>query len=66
MTLSQVIEVVLAKHGCEKAVVSFNFEDGMSVDVYRNDGDFDEVTDAAEKELWRFLRQTSFEGQLES
>ena len=36
-------------------MVSFNFEDDFSVDVYRNDGDFDEATEAAEKELWRFL-----------
>ena len=66
MTLSQIVEAVLAKHDCEEAVVSFNFEDGLSVNVYRHDGDFDEVADAAEKELWRFLRKTSFEGQPES
>ena len=63
MTLSQIVEAVLAKHGCEEAVVSFNFADGLSVDVYRNDGDFDEVTETAAKELWRFLRQASFDSQ---
>ena len=60
MTLSQVIEAVLARHGCEEAVVSFDFEDALSVDVYRNDGDFDDVTEAAAKELWRLLRQTPY------
>ena len=34
MTLAQVIEGVLGKHGCEEAAVSFNFEDGMSEVVF--------------------------------
>ena len=29
LMLSQVIEAVLAKHGCEETVISFTFEDGI-------------------------------------
>lgn len=56
MPLSEIVESVLAKHGCEVALIQFNQGD-MTVEVYRTpDSDVrDEVTRAADYDLWKAL-----------